>query len=347
MVAPVIGPIVGGILAEFLGWRSIFWFLVIITAVYLVPFLIAFPETARNVVGNGSLPPQRWNMTLLNYLKERKAQKSQVDSESSTSQQQHVELAKKRKLRFPNPLGALRVIKQKDAGLLLFYNSLIYTAFYDVISSAPYIFADIYGFNDLQIGLAFIPFGVGALCAPLTAGRAMDWNYRRVAKQENFPIDRKRGDDLRNFPLERARLYVALPMLALGIVSVLCYGWTIEVETHLAAPLVMHFLIGISLTSAFNVLSVMLIDYYPLSPSTATAANNLIRCLVGAGGTALIEPMIHAMGRGWCFTFVAGVIAGFSPVLWVLLRWGPGWREERRRKTVGREEKEGKEGEGG
>lgn len=345
MIAPAIAPIIGGLLAQFLGWRSIFWFLVITSAVYLVPFFIAFPETARNVVGNGSIPPQGWNMSLLNYLELRKARKSDELTQLSSQDSQRlaqIELAKKRKLRIPNPLGTLRVIRQKDAGLLLLYNSLVYTAFYDVIASAPYLFAEIYGFNDLQIGLAFIPFGVGALAAPLTSGRLMDWNYRRVAKKANFQIDRKRGDDLRHFPLERARLHVALPMLAIGTAAVLCYGWVLEIETHLAAPLVMHFLIGLFLTGGFNCMSVMLVDYYPLSPSTATAANNLVRCLVGAGGTGIINIMIEAMGRGWCFTFIAAVVTATSPILWVLLKWGPKWREDRRLKLEKEKENAGR-----
>lgn len=326
MVAPPVAPIIGGLLAEFLGWRWIFWFLIILTVVYLIPFLAAFPETGRSVVGNGSVPPQGWNMSLLDYSNHRKSKGAENELPRAALR----ELEAKRKLRFPNPLGTLRVIIQKDAGLLLLYNSLVYTAFYNVIASAPYLFEQIYGFNDLQIGLAFIPFGVGALVAPLTSGRLMDWNYRRIAKKKGFSIDRKRGDDLRSFPLERARLQVASPMLVIGTSATLCYGWILQIETSLAAPLVMHFLIGLFLTGAFNCMSVMLIDYYPLSPSTATAANNLIRCLVGAGGTGIINIMIDGMGRGWCFTFIAAVVAAASPILFVLLRWGPKWREERR-----------------
>lgn len=84
------------------------------------------------------------------------------------------------------------------------------------------------------------------------------------------------------------------------------------------------------MTSAFNCLSVMVVDLYPLSPATATAANNLIRCLLGAGATGVIIYMIEAMGRGWAFTFVAGVVAVCSPILWLLERRGPEWREARR-----------------
>ncbi|OCL11386.1 MFS general substrate transporter [Glonium stellatum] len=336
MIAPAIAPVIGGVLAQFLGWRAIFWFLVIAAAIYLIPFLVFFPETGRNVVGNGIIPPQGWNMSLLNYLEVRKAAKTDNTLTRATSRDENraaqAELAKKRKLRFPNPLGTLHVILEKDVGLLLFYNSLVYTAFYDVIASSPYLMQETYGFNDLQIGLTFIPFGIGGLCAPITCGRLMDWNYRRVAKKAGITIDRKRGDNLKDFPLERARIQVAVPLLIFGDAALLCYGWVMHLDTSLAAPMVLQFIIGLSLTGAFNCMSVMLVDFYPLSPSTATAANNLVRCLMGAGGTAIINIMIESMGRGWCFTFIAAVVAVASPILWVLVKWGPGWREARRKR---------------
>ncbi|KAL0257058.1 hypothetical protein SLS55_007868 [Diplodia seriata] len=150
-----------------------------------------------------------------------------------------------------------------------------YTAFMNVAASAPFLFAATYTFNDLQIGLSFIPFGFGALLAPLVNGRLLDWNYRRTAARIGMPIDRKRGDDLRNFPIERARIEVAVPLLAVGLASLTAYGWVMDAETHLAAPLVMFFLLGLTLTGTFNVLNLMLVDFYPLSPATATAANNL------------------------------------------------------------------------
>jgi hypothetical protein len=89
------------------------------------------------------------------------------------------------------------------------------------------------------------------------------------------------------------------------------------------------FFIGLCLTGSFNCNSVMLVDLYPLSPSTATAANNLVRCFMGAGGTAIIIIMIDSMGRGPCFTFIAGVVMLFSPILWILRKYGQGWRNAR------------------
>lgn len=70
----------------------------------------------------------------------------------------------------------------------------------------------------------------------------------------------------------------------------------------------------------------------PTSPATVTAANNLCRCLLGAGQSAVIILMIDSMGRGWCFTFITLVIFATTPILLILMRWGPKWREERAQK---------------
>jgi MFS family permease len=214
--------------------------------------------------------------------------------------------------------------------VVLFYNALIYTAFYDILATIPSLFQEIYHFNDLQIGLCYIPFGCGCALASFVNGRMLDRNYKKVARQIGFTIDRKRGDDLRHFPIERARLEIIWPLLSFGLCCILVYGWVLEKNANLAAPLILQFFIGLCVNGSFNVLSTLVVDLYPQSPSTATAANNLVRCFMGAAGTGIIDIMVDHMGRGWCFTFIALVCIVTSPMLWIELRRGPKWREERR-----------------
>jgi hypothetical protein len=66
------------------------------------------------------------------------------------------ELARKRKIGFPNPLNTLRIAVEKDVALLLFIASLLVTAFQCLLTILPSTFKDVHGFNDLQIGLCYM-----------------------------------------------------------------------------------------------------------------------------------------------------------------------------------------------
>lgn len=88
-VAPPVEPGIGGILAARLGWGWIFWFFGIAGGACLVLSLFTLPETARGLVGNGSILPPRINRTLLSLLRrpsyppESKADRSKMSAESA------------------------------------------------------------------------------------------------------------------------------------------------------------------------------------------------------------------------------------------------------------------------
>jgi MFS family permease len=100
-------------------------------------------------------------------------------------------------------------------------------------------------------------------------------------------------------------------------------------KTNLAAPLVILFIGGATISATMAMGQALLIDLYPQSPATVTAALNVCRCLLSAAGTSVIQYMIDAMGLGWCYTFIGLVIIICTPLTAVVVKWGPGWREER------------------
>ena len=159
LLGPALAPTIGGLLAQYLGWHSLFWFLVICGGIYLIVYLVFVPETARNIVGDGSLPDMRWSRRLIYYVRRRKSKVkngpyptiSQNEKEPAVR-----ELAGTRKLRFPNPLRALRIVVEKDVAFLLFFTSIMVTTFQCLFVIIPSRFKDIYGFSDLKIGLCYL-----------------------------------------------------------------------------------------------------------------------------------------------------------------------------------------------
>ena len=93
---------------------------------------------------------------------------------------------------------------------------------------------------------------------------------------------------------------------------------------------------------------VLMVDIYPGKPATATAANNVVRCLLGAAASAAIGPMSSAMGRGWAYTTLALIFAvsTLGPV--ASMRYGIKWRKAKqaraeRRKQVREDKKRDKQ----
>ena len=126
----------------------------------------------------------------------------------------------------------------------------------------------------------------------------------------------------------------------LGQCGVISFGWILAARTSLAAALIVLTITGFCTTGAIGIASTLLVDLYPQSPSTATAALNVTRCIMSAAGTAVVQHIVEAWGVGWTFTFFSFVTIASLPCLWVVMKWGPKWREERfLRLAKGEEEK--------
>jgi multidrug resistance protein len=155
MVAPALGPVIGGLLAKFLGWRSVFWFLVIVSGGYLVFYVLAMPETARKIVGNGhSVPNEWWRRSVIQWWSKRQAQsdeEGQTGAEGSQQQSSH-----NKRLRFPNPLKSFVILLEWDALIIISYVGIVMFANIALLTSTPSLFGPLYGFNELQIGLCFL-----------------------------------------------------------------------------------------------------------------------------------------------------------------------------------------------
>lgn len=156
-------------------------------------------------------------------------------------------------------------------------------------------------------------------------------------------VDRKKAEDMRKFPIERARLQVIWYPVIVGQCAIIAWGWVLAARASLAAALVVLSVAGFCVTGANGMLSTFLVDLYPQSPSTATASLNLTRCLLSAAGTAVVQHVVNAWGVGWTFTFFGLVTIAFLPSLWVVTKWGPAWREERYLRLTRKAEENGAE----
>ena len=337
MLGPSLSPIIGGLIASNLNWHWIFWFLFIFALVVAVPFLLFLPETGRQVVDDGSIPPPPFNANITDYIrhKHRRAKGLEPDEQKTLRARANY------KLRWPNPLPTLLICLDLESGILLLTTGLCLACFYAISTGASKSFSVVYGFSDIQVGLMFIPIGAGGILSAFTTGRIIDWNFRRHCKIEGVTIQKGVRQDLSDFPIERARLEISLLFFWIGMAGVIGYGWVLnsDKKISLAAPVIMLFLMGYALIAANQGLNVLMVDIWPGKAASATAANNLFRCLLGAAASAAIEPMSSALGKGWAYTTLALISVAVSPTLVVTMRYGIEWRRKRSEKERRAEER--------
>lgn len=331
VLAPSLGPVLGGLLSQYLGWRAIFWFLCIAAVVVLAPMLFFFPETCRRIVGDGSIRPPVWHRTFWQLIKEARLRRRRRREENGL-ERTSTEVSKAPTFRFtvPNPWLSIKLLFRRELALLLFYSGIIFAGFYGIATAMPSQLQAKYGFNDIVVGLMYLPMAGGSIAAAFVVGPAINRNYRRHARKLGLPVDKLRQMDLTNFPIEKARLEVGGPLLLVCVVVMLCWGWVMDKDrkVSVAAPCVLLFLMGFGMIGFINTVNSLLVDLNPKRAGAAVAANNLTRCLLGALVSAVINPMIDAMGSGWAFVLIGVIYVVFSPALWVLYKNGPRWRKE-------------------
>ncbi|KAK7966413.1 uncharacterized protein PG986_000690 [Apiospora aurea] len=322
-----IGPVIGGVVAQSTGaYTWVFYALFVVAVICFVLIGFTLPETARNVVEDGSVPPPRisrlwWTSGLV--------RKYGVDT-STTS----VHTAEKAKpmLRW-RPLmllQSLRIIFYADAAAVLWMIATSYCVYYTFQVAIPVIYHDVYGYNDLEVGLTFLPGLVGMTVGGIIAGKLLDRNFAIVARKNSFPIDRKRAQEMKELPLEIARYRRILPFVFLEVALVAGYGWAVVRRVHPAGLLIMQFFICASSTLLSHTASALLVDIFPTQSSSSYAAGQLMRCGLSAASAAILEPLVEAVGRGWYFTIFAAFTA-LSAVACVLFTKSKGmsWRQKR------------------
>jgi predicted MFS family arabinose efflux permease len=140
------------LLSKYLGWRAIFWFLMILGSVFFLLTFTSIRETNRSIVDDGSVPPQKWNRSLVQMLWEDKL----VPNPQS--------LGKKRT--GVNLLASIQILRNRENLILCVYGGSLFGGYASVISIFASQLQEQYGYSQVQVGLCYLPFGIGGVSSP-------------------------------------------------------------------------------------------------------------------------------------------------------------------------------------
>ena len=163
--APSLGPVLGGIIAQEGGWRWTFGFLAISGTLSILLIAVILPETARNIVGNGSLPMTWLNKSFWKFWQERTQRVLPATNQPHDSQH----ISARRRLVLPSPLESISICLCRDTAPVVLLNGVIYAEMKCLQASLSSSFIKTYHYTQLEAGLVYLPFGIASLIATLVS----------------------------------------------------------------------------------------------------------------------------------------------------------------------------------
>ncbi|KAI0977524.1 multidrug resistance protein [Xylaria arbuscula] len=314
-IAPSLGPILGGCLTYARNWTFIFWFLAIAAGTCLVVMAAFLPETTRSIVGNGSIPPPKLlRLPFATFMRHWHKGDAPIS----------------RPRRVPNPFKSLLILTYKDNATVILACGLLYAVYTSLNASLSVLCIEIYNLSQWQAGLIYLPFGLGGTVSTFFSGPLLDNAYRDARTKRGLDTNKASGDDLDNFPIEKARLSIIWIPMAVTVASVISFGWVLHYHKHIAIVLVIQFIAGLVMQLDFSIYNTLLVDKNHRNPSAAQASSNIVRCTFGAIIVAFLQDCIKSLGIGGTFTLMGGLCVIATLLFVIDFTKGTSWRQNRR-----------------
>ncbi|CAK3944170.1 MFS general substrate transporter [Lecanosticta acicola] len=313
---PLLGPIMGGYIVQYLDWRWVDWITLIFSGLVLGLVFFLQPETYPQAL-------LKWKAAHLRAITGDDRYRAAIEIRQETFLHRL-----KRALYRPFLLTAQEPI----IILLTLYLSVIYIILFTFLDGYPYIFQQTYGISEGLTGICFVGIIIGLFGASALVPLIYKWAKRDLQK-----IQEAGGDRL---PPE-FRLWFSMLGGSISIpVSLFWMGWTAQPQISIWSPLAASVLFGYGILCVFITCYQYIIDCYETFAASALASLTLIRYLA-AGGMAIVGvPFYENMGVQYTLTILACISVPLVPVPYVFYRYGPWIRSKSKyaiRTTTGKE----------
>jgi len=297
-IGPVLGPIVGGYVVEsHLGWRWVFWLMMIFAGLCTTIMFLTLPETFGPVI----LQKKAKNLRKAEPEKNQNVYAEHEKMDWTFMAVIHRTLYRPFYMLYKEPILLLITI----------YISVVYGVLYGLFEAFPVIFMEKRGFTIAQNGLIFIGVGVGTTLGAVCNAKL----------SSRYPVLIKTW---KGFPPPEERLYGAMIAGPSLVVGIFWLGWTGQyTNVPWYVPAISTVLIGMSVSLIFASLLAYLIDTYLMYSSSAFAANTIVRSAVAAAFPLFTVQMFTKLGVNWAATLlgIIGIILTPSPFLFY--KYGP------------------------
>ncbi|KAJ5573329.1 polyamine transporter 3 [Penicillium hetheringtonii] len=192
------------------------------------------------------------------------------------------------------------ILTEPVLDLMCAYIVLIYAMLYGFFFAFPVVFGELYGFNDGQIGLMFIPILIGAGFALLVTP-LMEKQFRRICESRAPTAEDRLIAALIGAP------FIPIALFILGATSYKHIIWVGPASSGIA--------FGFGMVLCYYAVNNYIIDSYHKYAASALAAKVFLRSGGGAAFPLFTTQMYHRLGLQWASWLLAflGVGMVFIP----------------------------------
>ncbi|KAJ7606621.1 MFS polyamine transporter [Roridomyces roridus] len=312
-MGPCLGPLFGGWIGQYAGWRWIYWVLFIFTGLCFVLTLF-IPETLASVI------LRRKAATLRKSTGDDKYQ--------SLSDMNRVPFVQTLKVALLRPLVML--FMEPVVLFMSFYLSFVYSLLYLLFFAFPIAFAEVRGFSAGITGVTFLSIIIGISIA-LALIPFQEKLYKRATKFGGFP-------EARLFPMLLGAITLPIALFIFAFTG--GYAWV-----NFMGPCVAGALFGFSMILLYVAANSYIVDSYSDYAASAIAAKTLLRSLIGAAVPLYVDQMFHNMGFQYAGLLLALVAIVIAPIPFVFYIYGERIRMRSEKSSKNRRRVEGEVGE--